>query len=233
MSSALLVAYFQQLPEQRPADKNKEGKVLRRDAVATFKKRVAGRYTEGTLLRLLESPDPRTRQAAVLALGLLGSMDTSENLADHLRDEDPVLGRMAADALWSVWFRADSPENNEELRRLARVQDHPRALAGLDALLARAPDFAEAYNQRAVVHFRLKDYARSLEDCERALQLNPDHFAALAGRGNCFLRLRKNRAALRAFRQALRINPYLDGIAATIRTLEEALDEEGRRDDKK
>ena len=25
MSSALLVAYFQQLPEQRPADKNKEG----------------------------------------------------------------------------------------------------------------------------------------------------------------------------------------------------------------
>jgi tetratricopeptide (TPR) repeat protein len=192
----LLVEYFKQLPEPRAADKSKEGKALRRAAVASFKKRVAGRYTEGTLLRLLESPDACTRQAAVLALGLLGSMNTSENLA-------------------------------------ARLQDSSRALAGLDALIARAPDFAEAYNQRAIVHFRLKDYARSLEDCERALQLNPNHFAALAGMGKCFLQLRKHRAALRSFRQALRINPHLDGIAATVRTLEEALDEEGRRDDKK
>jgi tetratricopeptide (TPR) repeat protein len=229
----LLVEYFKQIPEQQAADKSKESKALRRAAVAAFRKRVAERYTEGTLLRLLESPHACARRAAVLALGLLGSMDTSENLADHLRDQDPVVCRMAVDALWSVWFRADSPENNEDLRRLARLQDPPQALARLDALIARAPDFAEAYNQRAIVHFRLKDYVRSLEDCERTLQLNPNHFAALAGMGKCFLQLRKHRAALRSFRQALRINPHLDGIAATVRTLEEALDEEGRRDDKK
>jgi tetratricopeptide (TPR) repeat protein len=229
----LLVEYFNQIPEQHAADKTKEGKALQRAAVAAFKKRVAARYTEGTLLRLLASSDPRTRRAAVFALGLFGSMDASEDLADRLRDKDPAVCRMAADALWSVWFRADSPENNEELRRLARLQDSPRALAGLNALITRAPAFAEAYNQRAIVYFRLKDYVRSLEDCERTLQLNPNHFATLAGMGKCFLQLRKQRAALRAFRQALRINPHLDGIAATVRTLEEAIDEEGRRDDKK
>jgi tetratricopeptide (TPR) repeat protein len=229
----LLVEYFNQMPEQQAADKGKEGKARRGAAVAAFKKRVAGRYTQGTLLRLLESPDTRTRRAAVLALGLLGSMEVSENLADRLRDDDAAVWRTAVEALWSVWFRADSPENNEELRRLARMQDPGGALAGLDALIARAPDFAEAYNRRALVHFRLKDYTRSLEDCERTLQLNPHHFGTLAGMGKCFLQLRKHRAALRAFRQALRINPHLDAVAATVRTLEEALDEEGRRDDKK
>ncbi len=45
--------------------------------------------------------------------------------------------------------------------------------------------------------------------------------------------MRKHRAALKAFRNALRINPYMDGVAETIRALENALGEEGRRDDKK
>ncbi len=45
--------------------------------------------------------------------------------------------------------------------------------------------------------------------------------------------MRKHRAALKAFRNALRLNPHMDGVAETIRALENALGEEGRRDDKK
>jgi hypothetical protein len=45
--------------------------------------------------------------------------------------------------------------------------------------------------------------------------------------------MRKHRASLKAFRHALRINPNMDGVAETIRALENALGEEGRRDDKK
>jgi hypothetical protein len=47
------------------------------------------------------------------------------------------------------------------------------------------------------------------------------------------MQLRKHRAALKAFRAALRINPHLDGVADTVRALETALGEEGRKDDKK
>jgi cytochrome c-type biogenesis protein CcmH/NrfG len=41
----------------------------------------------------------------------------------------------------------------------------------------------------------------------------------------CYLNLRKHRAALKAFRHALRLNPSLEGVADTIRALENALGE--------
>ena len=119
------------------------------------------------------------------------------------------------------------------MQRLARTRDREKALAGLDQLIKRVPHFAEAFNQRAIVEFSLKQYERSMADCERSLQLNPHHFGAQAGMAQCLLQMRKHRAALKAFRAALRINPHLDGVADTIRALETALGEEGRKDDKK
>jgi tetratricopeptide (TPR) repeat protein len=223
VSHSLLVEYYRQLPEGRVSEDPEKEQRHRQAAVEKFKARVAARYTEGTLLRLLDSPDTPTRRAALLALGLLGTMESSAAVAARLHDDDTDLGRMAADALWSMWFRGDSPTNNEELQRLVRLRDREKALAGLDQLLKRAPHFAEAYNQRAVVLFRLKQFERSIADCERTLQLNPHHFGAQAGMGQCLLQLRRHKAALKAFRHALRINPHMDGIAETIRSLENAL----------
>jgi tetratricopeptide (TPR) repeat protein len=232
VSTALLVEYYSQLPEGRTSEDPQQNNKQQQAALNKFKKQVAARYTEGTLTRLLSSPDLRTRRAALLALGVLGSMEANAAVAARLQDDAELAG-MAADALWSLWFRGDSPANAEELQRLVRLRDRDKALAGLDQLVKRAPNFAEAYNQRAIVLFRLKQYERSIADCEKTLQLNPFHFGAQAGMGQCFLQLRKHKAALKAFRNALRINPHMDGIAETIRTLENALGEEGRRDDKK
>ena len=230
MSNSLLVEFFNQIPEGRSEDKPK---MTRKEAIEVFKRQVAERYNEGTLLRVLEHGDSCSRRAALLALGLLGTMDACSVIASRLHDEDREICQTAADTLWTLWFRADSPANNEELQRLARLRDRQKALAGLDALILRAPEFAEAYNQRAIVHFRLKQFDRCIADCEKALELNPHHFGAQAGLGQCYLQMRKHRAALKAFRHALRINPQMDGVAETIRALENALGEEGRRDDKK
>jgi tetratricopeptide (TPR) repeat protein len=230
VSNSLLVEYYQQIPEGRSDAKPK---LTRKEAIAVFKHRVAERYTEGTLLRLLDHGDSDCRRAALLALGLLGTTNACPVIAARLRDGDREVAQMAADTLWTLWFRGDSPDNNNELQRLARLRDREKALAGLDALLMRAPDFAEAYNQRAIVYFRLKQFDRSIADCEKVLAMNPYHFGAQAGLGQCYLQMRKHRAALKAFRNALRINPHMDGVAETIRALENALGEEGRRDDKK
>jgi len=119
------------------------------------------------------------------------------------------------------------------LQRVLRMRDRAKALAALDRLIARAPSFAEAYNQRAILMFRLEQFERCLADCEKVLQLNPYHFGAQAGMGQCYLHLRKHRAALKAFRVALRLNPQLESVAQAIRALENVLGEEGRRDDKK
>ena len=230
MSNSLLVEYYEQIPEGRSQAKPK---MTRKEAIEVFKRRVVERYTEGTLLRLLHQGDGRSRRASLLALGLVGTTNACPVIAARLHDEDREVAQTAADTLWTLWFRGDSPANNDELQRLARLRDREKSLAGLDALISRVPDFAEAYNQRAIVLFRMKKFDRSVADCEKVLQMNPHHFGAQAGLGQCYLQLRKHRAALKAFRAALRINPNMDGVAETIRALENALGEERGRDDKK
>jgi tetratricopeptide (TPR) repeat protein len=233
VSTSLLAEYFNQLPERRAKENAAEWRTRRESAKETFRKRIGERYTEGTLLRLLDSPDVLNRRAALLALGLVGSMGANAAVAGCLHDLDAEVRQMAVDTLWTLWFRADSEENNSDLQRLARMRDREKALAGLDQLVKKAPAFAEAYNQRAIVGFSLKQYERSIADCEKVLQLNPCHFGAQAGMAQCFLQMRRHKSALKAFRAALRINPHLDGVADTIRALETALGEEGRKDDKK
>lgn len=248
MSAPLLVEFFNTLPEDalqggldwptsQPIGHNSNhktsqaktgGKARRRAAIHVFCKHVQERYLEGTLLRLLHAEEAVTRRAAVFALGLVGSPKANKALAVRLHDEDDEVARLASEALWTLWFRGDNSGHSDELYRILRTPDREKALAGLNELIARAPRFAEAYNQRAILHFRLEQYDRSAADCEAALRLNPHHFAAQAGLGQCLLRLRKHRGALRAFRSALGINPHLDGIAETVRVLETKLRDEGR-----
>jgi tetratricopeptide (TPR) repeat protein len=230
VSNALLVEFYQQIPEGGPHAKPK---MTRKEAIEVFKHRVAERYNEGTLLRLLAHGDNQSRRAALLALNLLGTMNACAGIAACLHDDDREIAQMAADTLWTLWFRGDSSANSQQLQRLVRMRDREQALAGINALIERAPLFAEAYNQRAIMYFRQKKFDRSIADCQKALELNPYHFGAQAGLGQCYVQMRKHRAALKAFRAALRLNPHMDGVAETIRALENALGEEGRRDDKK
>jgi tetratricopeptide (TPR) repeat protein len=226
----LILQYYQLLPEHRfeeePADWPKQF----RKALAKFKRAVEARYFESTLERLLLSHHPETRQSATLALGLLGSIKVNASVAHRLHDEDPTVRQLAADALWSVWFRADSPDNNQELQRLMQLgasDERPEeVLTGFDALIRKAPRFAEAYNQRAIYFFQRGEYARAITDCEKVLRLNPYHFGAASGMGQCFMKQKKLRAALRIYRRANRINPNLDGVRDVIQSLERMLGED-------
>lgn len=233
MGIALLVEYYNELPQRNEGEAPTVGVPRLRKALDSFKQRVAARYNEGTLQRLLASSDARARQAAVLALGMVGGMKSNKPLSIMLKDEDAMVRQLAADALWSLWFRADSKESNHELQRLLRIGHPQKTLSGLDALIKKSPRFAEAYNQRAIIYFRLEEYQKSIADCEVVLRLNPCHFGAQAGIAQCYMKLQKPRQALKAFRIAFRMNPGMDGVEDTIRALEEVLGEEGRRDDKK
>src|SRR5690606_33762616 len=142
----------------------------------------------------------KTRRAAVLALGLLGTMDSNPAVAAVLHDDDPLVQRFAADALWELWFRGGTGDQNAHLREAARNPDAVKARADLDALIRQAPAFAEAYNQRAIWFFKRGEFARAAEDCEAVLRLNPFHFGAAAGLGQCLAKMGKPRAAIRAYR---------------------------------
>jgi tetratricopeptide (TPR) repeat protein len=192
--------------------------------IEAFRDRVDARYSESALCRLLsDSPVVTNRRAAVVALSALGTYARSNaTLGRALRDPDPVVRRLAEDALWSIWFRADTPENNEALLEVivsARRGDLNRAEALATRLIDVAPRFAEAYNQRAIIAFELGRFADSARDCGRVLQLNPYHFGALGGLAQCQLQLDRPAQALEALRRASRLQPYNVGIQDSIRRL--------------
>ena len=223
MRQALLVDYYLDLPELAPGDDPEMWGTKMQEAMRLFRRRLRDRYSEPTLARLLDSTSFMARRAAVLALGLVGSYHCNAALAKTLHDSDLDAAKMASDALWEVWMRGGSDQQNSDLTHILRLPETRQTLAGLDDLVKDAPNFAEAINQRAIVHFQHGDFRMSAADCKRAVELNPHHFGALAGLGQCYMKLRKPRAALRAFRQALQINPTLSHLTETIRSLQRTL----------
>ena len=227
VSASLLVEMFDRLPELLPGDDEDLWAAGVHDAMRDFRASVRKRYTEGTLQRMVLSPDVKTRRAAALALGFIGTMESNPVVAATLADRDVLVQKFAADALWEMWFRAGTPEQNCRLREAARNPDPGKARAELDELIRQAPTFAEAYNQRAIWFFKRGELARAVDDCESTLRLNPFHFGAAAGLGQCLAKLGKSRGAIRAFRMALDINPALEHLHDTIEQLERSLDRGG------
>ncbi len=213
---SLLVEYFRRLLADRDFD--------------AFRDRVEARYSEEALCRLLaESSGATTRRATVVALGSLGHFPRSNPvLGRAMRDPDPVVRRLAEDALWSLWFRADTPENNRTLKQVVQLAgrgEFERAEALATRLIAMAPRFAEAYNQRAILYFEQGRFEESAQDCRRVVSLNPYHFGALSGLAQCELRLNRPAEALGALRRVSRLQPYNMGLRDNIRLLEARLEQ--------
>jgi len=226
VSEPHIVELYLALPEPRPGDDPDDWSVRMRSAFRSFRDKLLETYTEGTLQRLLTHPDVFARRAASLSLGLVGTMASNHVLAAQLHDEDALVRDLAADSLWEVWFRGGTTEQNQQLQGILRLRDVDHMMAALNALVRSAPEFAEAVNQRAILHFRRGDFQRSIADCRRVMELNPHHYGAQAGMGQSYLQLRNRRAALEAFQQALRIHPSLDDIQATIEVIRASLNDE-------
>jgi tetratricopeptide (TPR) repeat protein len=193
---------------------------------ARFVRWVQQWYTVGTLERLVRHPARLTRRGAVLALGLIGDYGSNSVLGQALNDEDRGVRLLADQALRSVWCRAGSERDRQQIALVIRLntsRQFEAAILAASELIARAPWFAEAWNQRAIAYYSTSRYEESISDCREALELNPYHFGAAAGMGQCYMQLANPRAALECFRQALALNPDLEGVRANVVQLERAL----------
>ncbi len=207
----LLDEYFRRLLDDRDLD--------------AFRDRVAARYSEESLGRLLAgSRSVNTRRAAAAALGSVGGYRRSNPILGRaLGDEDPVVRRLAESSLWSIWFHAGSAENNQALQRAMQVAergDLRHAEEMVSRLISTAPDFAEAYNQRAIIYFQQGRFAASAHDCQRVISLNPYHFGALGGLFQCQMYLHQPGEALETLRRASRLQPHNIAFRDAIRALE-------------
>jgi tetratricopeptide (TPR) repeat protein len=92
-------------------------------------------------------------------------------------------------------------------------------------MVARAPEWAEAWNKRATALYLAGEHDRSLANIDRVLALEPRHFGALAGMGLIRIARGQYRDALAAYRRALAVNPFLKERFELIPTLERMVGE--------
>jgi len=132
-------------------------------------------------------------------------------LLEDLKNSDESVRDRATTELWRSWFHQKGEYGMQILRR-SQVSldagDVRHALDLLTKLISQEPDFAEAWNRRAVLHYTQGNYKKSIHDCEIVLKLNPVHFGAMHGMGLCYAALGEYINAIQAFRRALAIQPF-------------------------
>jgi tetratricopeptide (TPR) repeat protein len=183
---------------------------------------VSRRWTPRQLCPLLGHQDAQVRRVVAVTLGFVGDRSVVGCLGRALHDPDELVTRMAEHGLWAIWFRLCSPAAAEAFQRgvclLSEEQFKP-ALRELTASSAIDPDFAEAHNQIAIVHYLQGRYRRSIEHCHQTLSRMPNHFGALAGMGHCHAQLGEYRQAIHAYDRALAVHPRMPAIREALAQL--------------
>jgi tetratricopeptide (TPR) repeat protein len=132
-------------------------------------------------------------------------------LLEDLKNPDETIREQATMELWRIWFHqkgAYGLEMIEQSQILLESGELLKAEAVLTELVQDQPDFAEAWNRRAVLYYLTEQYRKSLADCQKAVELNPVHFGAIHGIGLCYAALGEYAEAIHAFRRALVIQPH-------------------------
>ena len=125
--------------------------------------------------------------------------------------------------IWELWMASDSPTAEVLLQQATKAMNDGApepALAILNRLTGAYPDFAEAWNKRATLHFMMGNFDASLADIDKVLDLEPRHFGALSGRGMIHQRQKNYGAAITAYQDALAINPNMPSVKDAIKELE-------------
>lgn len=128
-----------------------------------------------------------------------------------LRSPDSAARNWATQELWKYWFEQKGIYGLQLLQRaqtLIEAKEIEQAEALLTEVIEAQPDFAEAWNRRAVLYYIVGQYQKSLIDCQTVVQLQPIHFGALHGMGLCYIALGNYQAAIQALRRALEIQPH-------------------------
>jgi tetratricopeptide (TPR) repeat protein len=174
-----------------------------------------------------------SRIDAVLRLAVSAtSRAPASHLPRRLNELFRQLGQLAPttapddleELIWALWI---SHADEDAAERMASACDaivrgtFDVAATLLDDLVTRFPDWAEAWNKRALVAYIQHRDAEALADMARVLAIEPRHFGALAGFGQLCLRLSHLHEARAAFTIALQFNPHLQGVAELIAQISE------------
>jgi tetratricopeptide (TPR) repeat protein len=134
-----------------------------------------------------------------------------DQLLLDLQNSDPAVREQASTELWKMWFWQKGQAalaQIEASERLMATGNFPAAEEVLTQLVTDLPDFAEAWNRRAVLYYLCRDFSAAIQDCNQAITLIPYHFGAWHGLGLCHAALGNYSEAIAALRRALEIQPH-------------------------
>jgi len=142
---------------------------------------------------------------------------------------DADSAKQVENRIWALWLASGSDTANllmTRVRAAIDATDLDLAMQLLDALIKVKPDYVEAWNRRATIHYMRKEYGESVDDIRQVLRLEPRHFGAMSGLGMILQEVGDDKHALDVFRRALEINPHLQRIPELVKSLSEKV--EGR-----
>ena len=140
--------------------------------------------------------------------------------------ENAAAARALEARIWSIWTESGDELVDALVARGVAAMNKRRfeqALQHFDAVVERAPRYAEGWNKRATLYWLMDRLPESVADIRRTLALEPRHFGALSGMGLIFLESGDEEGALRAFEAVLAINPHALGTRQRVEQLREKL----------
>ena len=139
---------------------------------------------------------------------------------------DKQVIRATENQIWDIWFA----HPNSDVERLMQIgvqrmnaNRQSEAMIIFSQLVENFPDYAEAWNRRATLHYILGNYQESIDDIERVLSLEPRHFGALSGLGLVYLQLDQLRKAKEAFEDLIEVHPNSPNARENLRRVNEDL----------
>ena len=141
-----------------------------------------------------------------------GEGNLSQELLDKLKDtETDAEAAALEEEVWDAWLVSGSPTVDVLMQRGLEYQEAENLEAARDAFdraITLKPDYAEAWNRRAVLFFNEGKYDEAIADLESTLTHEKRHFGAWIGLAMIFESLERPEAALKAYDKALEIHPH-------------------------
>lgn len=165
----------------------------------------------------LGSADARADQNDPRLKGLFESLRTAAS---------PEAAADVESQIWEIWAKSGDSSLDQVFQvgsRAMAIGDTNTALTIFDAIVKKAPNFAEGWNKRATVHYMMGNYEASLADIDRTLELEPHHFGALAGLGLVNIGLDRDEAALDAFERVLKVDPQSESAKVNIEIVKQRI----------
>jgi tetratricopeptide (TPR) repeat protein len=129
--------------------------------------------------------------------------------------------------IWNAWIKSGDDEVDKLVDQAIQAMQtlhYQDALALLDVVVVKKPDYAEGWNKRATVLYVVGELDRSMADIGKVLALEPRHFGAISGIGLIQIAKGNKKAALDAYRKVIEIYPLSQGAIQSIESLEKEVE---------